>query len=69
MSNIYDALTKANKPPKPLGSLSVSLRGMSLEWKIMLLVLGLLFVVILNQLMGGRCGPKWTRTQLSWPPI
>ena len=52
MSNIYDALTKANKPPKPLGSLSVSLRGMSLEWKIMLLVLGLLFVVILNQLMG-----------------
>jgi sensor histidine kinase regulating citrate/malate metabolism len=32
--------------------LSVSLRGMSLEWKIMLLVLGLLFVVILNQLIG-----------------
>ena len=30
----------------------MSLRGMSLEWKIMLLVLGLLFVVILNQLMG-----------------
>jgi sensor histidine kinase regulating citrate/malate metabolism len=52
MSNIYDALTKANKPPNPIGSLSVSLRAMSLEWKIMLLVLGLLFVVILNQLIG-----------------
>jgi sensor histidine kinase regulating citrate/malate metabolism len=51
MSNIYDALIKA-KRPKTIRPLSVSLRGMSLEWKIMLLVLGLFFVIILNQLMG-----------------
>jgi sensor histidine kinase regulating citrate/malate metabolism len=52
MSSVYDALTKAGKRNETISALSVSLRGMSLEWKIMLLVLGLLFVVILNQLMG-----------------
>ena len=52
MSNVYDALIKATKRPKTIRPLSVSLRGMSLEWKILLLVFGLLFVVILNQLMG-----------------
>jgi sensor histidine kinase regulating citrate/malate metabolism len=52
MSNIYDALIKAAKRPKTIRPLSLSLQGMSLEWKIMLLVLGLLFVVIVNQLVG-----------------
>ena len=51
MSNIYDALIKA-KRPKTIRPLSVSLRGMSLEWKILLLVFGILFVVILNHLVG-----------------
>ena len=52
MSNVYDALIKATKRPKTIRRpLRVSWRGMSLEWKIMLLVLGLLFVVILNLLM------------------
>lgn len=52
MSNIYDALIKANKQSNPIGTLSGSLRGMSLQWKIMLFVLGLLFVLILNQFVG-----------------
>ena len=52
MSNVYDALIKAAKRPKTIGPLSVSLRGMSLEWKILLLVFGILFVVILNHLVG-----------------
>lgn len=52
MSNIYDALIKANKQPNPIRPLSGSLRGMSLQWKIMLFALGLLFVIILNQLVG-----------------
>jgi sensor histidine kinase regulating citrate/malate metabolism len=52
MSNVYDALIKAAKRPKTIRPLSVSLQGMSLEWKIMLLVVGLLFLVIVNQLMG-----------------
>jgi sensor histidine kinase regulating citrate/malate metabolism len=51
MSSIYDALIKAGKKNEPISSLGLSLRGMSLQWKIMILVLGLLFLVIVNQLM------------------
>lgn len=51
MSNIYNALLKANKEPNALRPLSASLRSVSFEWKIALLVLGLLFVLILNLLM------------------
>jgi len=52
MSSVYDALIKAGKKNETIGSLSLSLQGMSLEWKIMIPVLGLLFLVIVNQLMG-----------------
>ena len=51
MSNIYDALIKANKELSPTRPLSFSLRGMSLQGKVMFFVLGLLFILILNQLM------------------
>jgi sensor histidine kinase regulating citrate/malate metabolism len=52
MSSVYDALIKAGKKNETISSLSLSLRGISLEWKIMILVLGLLFLVVVNQLMG-----------------
>jgi sensor histidine kinase regulating citrate/malate metabolism len=52
MSNVYDALIKAHQQPNPIRPLSFSIRGMSLEWKITLFVLGLSFVLILNQLVG-----------------
>ena len=52
MSSVYDALIKAGKKNETISSLSLSLQGISLEWKIMILVLGLLFLVTVNQLMG-----------------
>ena len=52
MSSVYDALIKARKKNETISSLSLSLQGIGLEWKIMILVLGLLFLVIVNQLMG-----------------
>ena len=52
MSSVYDALIKAGKRNETISSLSLSLQGISLEWKIMILVLGLLFLVTVNQLMG-----------------
>ena len=52
MSSVYDALTKAGKKNETISALSLSLRGISIEWKIMILVLGLLFLVVVNQLMG-----------------
>ena len=52
MSSVYDALIKAEKKTETLSDLSRSWQGISLEWKIMISVLGILFVVILNQLMG-----------------
>ncbi|HVH90431.1 MAG TPA: hypothetical protein VM783_03480, partial [Candidatus Acidoferrum sp.] len=52
MSSVYDALIKAGKKNETISSLSLSLQGISLEWKIMILVLGLLFLVTMNQLMG-----------------
>ena len=51
MSSVYDALTKAGKKAETSGPLSVSWQGLSLEWKIMLLILGFLFVIIVHQLV------------------
>lgn len=52
MSSVYDALIKAGKRNETISSLSLSWQGIGLEWKIMVLALGLLFVVIVNQLIG-----------------
>jgi sensor histidine kinase regulating citrate/malate metabolism len=52
MSSVYDALIKAGKKNETISALSLSWQGIRLEWKIMLLVLGLLFMVIVNQLVG-----------------
>ena len=58
MSNVYDALTKATKREETIRPLTLSWQGISLEWRFMvlifglMLVFGLLFVAIVNQLMG-----------------
>ncbi len=52
MSSVYDALIKAGKRNETISALSLSWQGIGLEWKIMVLALGLLFVVIVNQLIG-----------------
>jgi sensor histidine kinase regulating citrate/malate metabolism len=57
MSNVYDALIKAGKRNETIRPLSLSWQNVSLEWKIMgtigtmILVFGLFFVAIVNQLM------------------
>jgi sensor histidine kinase regulating citrate/malate metabolism len=51
MSSVYDALTKAGKNAEASGELAGSWQGLSLQWKIMLLVIGLLFLVIVNHLV------------------
>ena len=51
MSSVYDALTKAGKKNETIGSLTLSFQGISREWKILVLVLGLLFLIIVNQLI------------------
>jgi sensor histidine kinase regulating citrate/malate metabolism len=51
MSSVYDALIKAGKKTESSGTLAVSWQGLNLKWKIMLLVFGLLFAVIVNQLV------------------
>ena len=51
MSIVYDALTKAGKKNETIGSLTLSFQGISREWKILVLVLGLLFLIIVNQLI------------------
>jgi sensor histidine kinase regulating citrate/malate metabolism len=51
MSSVYDALTKAGKKAEASGTLAISWQGLSLEWKIMLVVLGLFFAVIVNHLV------------------
>jgi sensor histidine kinase regulating citrate/malate metabolism len=51
MSSVYDALIKAGKKPQTSRALAVSWQGLNLEWKIMLVVLGLLFIVIVHQLV------------------
>ena len=52
MSNVYDALVKAAKRPHAITPLSLSLQSVSREWKVLLLVFGILFIVILSHLMG-----------------
>ena len=59
MSIVYDALTKAGKRTETIGDLSLSWQGRGLKWKIMVLALGLLFVVIVSQLIG-----RLLRTQM-----
>jgi sensor histidine kinase regulating citrate/malate metabolism len=44
-------LTKAGKKAESAGTLAVSWQGLNLKWKIMLLVFGLLFAVIVNHLV------------------
>ena len=51
MSNVYDALTKATKRQETIRPLTLSWQGISLEWRFMVLIFGLLFVAIVNQLM------------------
>jgi sensor histidine kinase regulating citrate/malate metabolism len=51
MSSVYDALIKAEKKNQTISALRLSWQGIGLEWKIIILVLGVLFVVIVNQLM------------------
>jgi len=51
MSNVYDALTKATKREATIRPLTLSWQGISLEWRFMVLIFGLLFVAIVNQLM------------------
>jgi sensor histidine kinase regulating citrate/malate metabolism len=52
MSSVYDALIKAEKKNETIGALSRSWLGISLEWKVVISVLGILFVIIVNQLVG-----------------
>src|SRR5262245_54999658 len=52
MSSVYDALLKARKKNETIIALSLSWQGISLEWKIIISVLGLFFLIIVNQLMG-----------------
>jgi sensor histidine kinase regulating citrate/malate metabolism len=52
MSSVYDALIKAESKNETLNALSLSLRRTSLEWKILILVLGVFFLIVMNQLMG-----------------
>jgi hypothetical protein len=51
MSNIYDALIKAEKKNETINALSRSWQGLTVDWKVMIPVFGILFVIVLNQLM------------------
>jgi sensor histidine kinase regulating citrate/malate metabolism len=51
MSSVYDALTRAGKHTETSGALTLPWQHISLRWKIMMLVLAVVFVVIVNQLM------------------
>jgi sensor histidine kinase regulating citrate/malate metabolism len=51
MSSVYDALIKAGKQTETSGALTLPWPRISLRWKIMMLVLAVVFVVIVNQLM------------------
>lgn len=52
MSNVYDALIKTERRNETIRALRLSWEDISLEWKVITLVFGLLFVAIVNQLMG-----------------
>jgi hypothetical protein len=51
MSSVYDALIKAEKKNETMDALGRSWQGLSIDWKVMIAVVGILFVVVLNQLM------------------
>jgi len=51
MSSVYDALTKAGKKAEISGTLAVSWQGLNREWKILLVVLGISFALIVNHLV------------------
>jgi histidine kinase len=52
MSSVYDALLKATEKTETVSALTRSSQGINIEWKILIIVLGLLFVLIVNQLVG-----------------
>jgi sensor histidine kinase regulating citrate/malate metabolism len=52
MSSVYDALIKAEKKNETIEALSRSWQGISLEWKVVISALGILFIIIVNQLVG-----------------
>ncbi|MPZ75571.1 MAG: hypothetical protein GEU77_03530 [Deltaproteobacteria bacterium] len=60
MSSVYNALIKAGKKNETISALSFSWQSISIEWKIISIVLGLLFIVIVNQLVG-----RVLRTQMN----
>jgi sensor histidine kinase regulating citrate/malate metabolism len=51
MSSVYDALTKAGKQTETSGALVFPWQRISSRWKIITLILVIVFVVIVNQLM------------------
>ena len=51
MSSVYDALTKAGKHTETSGTLVLPWHRISPGWKIMMLILAIIFFVIVNQLM------------------
>jgi sensor histidine kinase regulating citrate/malate metabolism len=51
MSNVYDALIKAEKKNGTMDALGRSWQDISFDWKVMIAVFGILFVIILHQLM------------------
>ena len=51
MSSIYDALIKARRKNETISDFSLSWPGISLEWKIIIPVVALLFVLVVNHLM------------------
>ena len=51
MSSVYDALTKAGKKTETSGALTASWQDVSLDWKMLMLAVGLVFVVTVHQLV------------------
>lgn len=51
MSNVYDALIKAGKKNETICALGLSWKVIGLEWKIIIPILGLLFLFTVNQLV------------------
>ena len=52
MSSIYEALTKAGNKRESTSVFTIASQGIRLEWKIIIAVVGLVFVFIVNQLVG-----------------
>jgi sensor histidine kinase regulating citrate/malate metabolism len=60
MSNVYDALIKAGKKNETISALGLSWKVIGLEWKIIIPILGLLFLFTVNQLVA-----RVLRTQMA----